>query len=106
MIRAGSLNEKIQVLGLETFKNVYGEMEDRYVLKCNTRAAVLQNSGTRTDENGETYYDYTKQFELRIYVPIDDYDHIMYDGKEYRIININRDKYQRKIVVDCEMVKK
>lgn len=103
---AGSLTEPIKILGVETFTNKYGEKQDRYTLKCNTRANVIQKSGTRIDENGQTFYDYIKQFEVRFYVPVGDYDHIEYEGREYRITNIDRNKKLRKIIIDTEIVKK
>lgn len=105
-MQAGRLNESIKILGVETCTNKYGEREDKYVLKYNTRAYIVQKSGTRIDENGQTYYDYIKQFEIRYYVPIGDYDHIEYDGHEYRITNIDRNRSQRKILIDTEMIRK
>lgn len=103
-MQAGLITEVIKVLGVETVTNKYGEKEDKYTLKYTTRANVVQKSANRTDENGQTFYDYIKQFEVRIYVPINEYDHIEYDGKEYRIINIDKNKKLRKIIIDTELV--
>ena len=87
-IRAGLLTELIIIKSPTSVVNEYGEKVQTYSVKYCTRARVSNNGGTRTTENDEIFYSYTKTFTVRSYVPVDERDIIKYDGKNYRIITI------------------
>ena len=88
MKRAGLLTKPIKVLTPITTINEFGEQVQEYRFKYRTRARVLHDSGTRTNENGEIFYPYQKTFNVRSYVPISEYDLVEYDRKRYRVITI------------------
>ena len=88
MKRAGLLTKRITILEPQSVKNAYGELVQKYVEKYHTRARVFDQSGDRTQENGEIYYAYNKTFQVRSYVPVNDIDLVSYNGKKYRITSI------------------
>lgn len=88
MKRAGLLTKPIKILTPVTTINEFGEQVQQYELKYRTRARVLHDSGTRTNENGEIFYPYQKTFNVRSYVPISEFDLVEFDKKRYRVITI------------------
>lgn len=66
---AGQYNEPIDIYRSQEVENDYGERVIEEVWICSTRAKVEYTSGTRTNENNEIVYDYTKTFYVRSYVP-------------------------------------
>lgn len=108
-MQAGLLDKTITILYKREVQNKYGEQTVTYgqteADQYKTRARVIQVSGNRTDQNNETFYTYIKRFEVRRYVPINEYDYILYNGKKYRILNIDdsNTSLQNK-VIDTELV--
>ena len=100
-MRAGLLTKPINILKPITEVNEYGEKVQQYELKYKTRARVLHNSGNRTTENGEIFYPYQKSFNIRSYVPINEYDLIEFENKRDRVITIDNrvEMYNDKLVI-------
>lgn len=88
-IRAGLLNEIIQILTPTSTVNEFGELVQTYNVSYTTRARVSHDSGTRSNENNEIFYNYSKTFTVRSYVPVNEFDLIQYNSKKYRIISID-----------------
>lgn len=88
-LRAGLLTQPIKILTPQSEINEYGEKVQEYKLKYTTRARVLHDNGTRENNNGEIFYPYQKTFNVRGYVPVDEFDLIEYKGKRYRITTID-----------------
>lgn len=101
---AGLLTEPIQILKLQVERNEYGEQMDYYKPCCTTRANITPVSGGRTDENYEVYYEHRYKFVVRLYVNVDDFDRILWNGKQYRIINIDENKRQNNKTIITELV--
>ena len=89
---AGNLNEPISVYYSYISKNVFGEEEDTLKHKFDTRACVWHRSGGRRLTNDSLVYDYSKTIQVRYYVDIDDFDIIKWEGKYYRILDIEPNK--------------
>ena len=103
-MRAGILNEIITVARLQESTNEFGEQFDAYVPCCNTRANVTPMSGGRTDDNNEIFYAHTYKFIVRRYVKIGDFDRILWNGKQYRVLNIDDDRTYNQKVINAELV--
>jgi len=103
-MRAGILNEKIQILKLVHETNEFGEAFDLYTPCCNTRAEVTPLSGGRTDENNEIFYAHTYRFVIRRYVKVGDFDRILWKGNQYRILNIDEDRIMNNKTINAELV--
>lgn len=99
-MKAGILNEQINIYGIVSIINRYGEQQDNLVLKCTTRANVSWNTGGRAIENNEIVYNYTKTFTVRSYVEVENVDFIEWQGMKYRIISIEKRRgYNGKIIL-------
>ena len=91
-MRAGLLNELIEIWKPTISINSVGEQTTTYSKNATIKARVLHASGNRTVENDEVVFPYTKNIQVRIYQDISDFDRVMYDGKLYRIQSIETDK--------------
>jgi head-tail adaptor len=105
-MRAGQLTELITILRHNVVVNEYGEQRDTYTSIGTTRANVEPLSGGRADVNSEIFYEHTYRFTIRKYVNIGDFDHIMWNNKEYRVLNIDDDRYLNQKVVNAELINK
>ena len=103
-MRAGLLTETIQIFEKELIVNEFGEETETWNLKYTTKARLIHNGGDRVIENSEVFFAHTKTFELRYYVPIGDYDRIVWENKKYRILNIEPNKAQMKLTVKTELI--
>ena len=54
----------------------------------------MHKGGNRTLSNDEVAYQYTKTFQVRHYIMVNEYDRIQWNGKIYRILDIEPDKQQ------------
>lgn len=104
MRRAGLLTEPIEILSVEKKRNDYGEETEIQKSKCNTRARVLHNKGGRKQENQEITYIYNKVFLVRYYVDIADFDLIRWNGKKYRVLDIEPDKVRQEKTIYTEQI--
>ncbi len=103
-MQAGILTENITIKRPTVTKNAYGEEVTEYAVIWNTRARLAHTGGGRTVENESIFYNKTKTFEVRDYVPIDYYDIIEWDNRKYRVIDIEPFKKQQKINIRTELI--
>ena len=101
---AGRLNEPIKIYHPTVVYNEYGEATEEYKELYITRARVDHNSGTRTVENNEIVFDYTKTFNVRSYVPVTNDDRIEWQGKMYRILTTQQRREYNDIMITAEMI--
>ena len=78
-MRAGLLNKIITIYNLVITKNEYGAETTTYQEKLKCRCRISDFGGGRTTQNSEIFYPYTKQFVVRRYQEIDDFDVIEYE---------------------------
>lgn len=91
-MNAGDLNEVIDVYEVTYTKNSFGEEVETIAKKLTTRACVWHRSGGRKMTNDSVVYDYSKTLQVRYYVNIDNHDLIFWEGKYYRILDIEPNK--------------
>jgi hypothetical protein len=103
-MRAGILTENITIKRPTVEKNAYGEEVVSYDTIWTTRARVVHTGGGRTVENESIFYNQTKTLEVRDYVPVDYYDIIEWDGRKYRVIDIEPFKAQQKTSIKIELI--
>ena len=106
-MHAGEFNKIIQIAKKTVELGEYTDHEVYQVVKT-TKACVRHLNGGRDIQNSEIFYSDQVQFIIRYYHDIDDEDHIIYDGREYRITNIFRDSDStvREIQINAELVNK
>ena len=64
---------------------------------------ILESSLIR-NANDEVAYQYTKTFQVRHYIMVNEYDRIQWNGKIYRILDIEPDKQQMLLTINVELV--
>lgn len=105
-MRAGLLKEKIEILRASIVKNSMGEDIETWNTVYTTRAKVENVSSNIETVNSELTYSYTKRFEVRFYVPIEDFDRLVWRGKIYRVISIDKDKPLMRTIINAELLLK
>lgn len=103
-MRAGLLTEEIEIIENVVTVNDFGEETEEWVSKYKTKARLVHDGGDRTIINGEIFYSNAKTFQVRYYVPIDDFDRIKWDNKIYRVRNIEPDKKKMNKTIKAELV--
>lgn len=103
-MRAGILTELITVLSPNIIVNEVGEQTTEYLPKLTTRANVNWKTGNRNIENNEIVFDYTKDFKVRYYVDINEFDRILWNNKQYRIISIEPNKHYQELNIIAEQI--
>lgn len=103
-MRAGLLTEVVDILRATISKNSFGEDVETWSVVYSTRARVEHVSSQLTTENSEAVYNFQKKITLRIYVPVREFDRIRWDGKEYRIVQLEKDKKQMQITIIADLI--
>lgn len=104
MANAGLFKEKIEIYREVKTQNQFGELVSSMQLVYTTMAKVTHMSGSRTVINSEIQFPYSKQFVVRKYVPVEDEDQILYNGKYYRILSIDPDPILWQQTILAELV--
>lgn len=103
-MRAGLLTEQIEIIKNVITANDFGEETEEWIPKYKTRARLVHDGGDRTIINGEIFYSHAKTFQIRYYVPVDDFDRIVWENKIYRILNIEPDKNKQNKTIKAELI--
>lgn len=103
-MRAGLLTENIEIYAPSATTNQFGEESTEYVLKASTKARVVNDNGNRNTHNYEISYSYSKTFQVRIYVNVNEWDRIKWEEKFYRITDINKSKETQSISIKGELI--
>lgn len=101
---AGTLNEFIDILQPIVVKNDFGEQKTVYEKKYSTRARLMHRGGNRVNENGDMTYNYTKQIQIRDKAPIKEYDIVVWNDKQYRILEIEPDKKAMALIITLDLI--
>jgi len=103
-MNAALLKDPIDIYALNTIKTEYGTIKTEYVLKYHTRAHVQFNSENMTVSEGEVWFPTNRTFIVRAYVPVTETDQIEWNGKRWRILSINMNKYYNDMEIQCTLV--
>lgn len=103
-MKAGLFATPCEILRKQVIEGDYRDKEvwtSVYRTKCN----FVWTAGARNIENQEIFYSNTATVTLRLYVPVEDEDHILIDGVEYRVISINKMKDTGHMHIVCNVEK-
>lgn len=103
-MRAGLLNHTVTVLKPVTETNEVGEQVTTYITKFTTKARLQHSISSRDMENTEIFFNYTEIFTFRMYHNIEEFDRILYLGKQYRIFRITPEPESMALTVYCELI--
>ena len=98
------LKQPIDIYELVVSKTEYGTIQTSYTLKYHTRSYVRFNSENMTVSEGEIFFPVNRTFIIRSYVPVTETDQIEFEGKRYRILSINKNKYYNNTEVNTVLI--
>lgn len=101
---AGLLKDRIEIWQPLVVRDEYGNQKTTYQFKTSTRAKIDNVKGERAEENDEVVYVYTKTFHVRIYVNVGDFDRIKWNGKFYRLLNIEPNKERQELKIETQLI--
>ena len=104
MAFAGIFNEPVEIYDFVKTKSSQGIITESMELVYSTRARVSHTGGSRTVINDEITTPYSKNFVLRIYVPVTDTSWIKYENKNYRVTSIDKDRENQQQVITTQLV--
>ena len=103
-MRAGLLTEQIEIWSKTLAVNEFGEEVEDWIKTYQTRARLVHDGGSRVVSNDEIVFTHSKTFQIREYVPINELDRILWNGKFYRILNIEPDDVQMNKTIKTELI--
>lgn len=103
-MQAHLLKNPIDIFELVTTKTEYGTIQTSYELKYHTRSYIRFNSENMAVSEGEIFFPVNRTFIVRSYVPVTETDQIEFEGKRYKILSINRNKYYNNTEVNCVLI--
>ena len=103
-MRAGLLKEVVEIKRAELVKNELGEETETWNTVYTTRARVENMNSSVENQNDELTYVFTKRFTMRFYVPVQEFDRILWRDKLYRVISIDKDIPLQQLVVTGELI--
>lgn len=103
-MRAGLLTEQIEIWSKQLTVNDFGEEVEDWIKTYQTRARLVHDGGSRVVSNDEILFTHSKTFQIRQYVPINELDRIFWNGKFYRILNIEPDRVQMNQTIKTELI--
>ena len=103
-MRAGLLTEQIEIWSKTLAVNGFGEEVEDWIKTYQTRARLVHDGGSRVVSNDEIVFTHSKTFQIREYVPINELDRILWNGKFYRILNIEPDRVQMNQTIKTELI--
>ncbi len=103
-MRAGSLREIITVQSQTITKDSFGSNNTVWGNKFTTRAQITTNSGNREVQNNEIVNTYTLTFTIRYYHEVEEANRILYNGKKYRILSVNKELVKQSVSIIGELI--
>ena len=99
------LRHPIEIYNVPIITSDYGpHKEGTPELMCRTKAHVIFNSENRTVSEGEVYYDLSRTFVVRHYIPVKEKNIIKYKDDFYRIISVQDNLYYNNKECICERI--
>lgn len=101
---AGNLRYYIEIYKPTLTEDEYGQQKETYTKVKATKADVIFGSGRKEEQNQEEIFTYPKTFVIRSYHTIMERYRIKFQGKMYRILNIDVDRRAGKISITTELI--
>lgn len=103
-MQAGLLTDIVTFLRSESTRDVMGGTCERWVKAFDKRARVQFKSGARKEVNSEVLNTSVITITIRYCKEISEKMRISYEGREYTISSINRDRKQQATVIEAEVI--
>lgn len=105
MARAALYNNYCEIYSCSWEGLEYGNVNRSYKHLRSTRCGVDNRPGSKTTENGEVVFDYSKTFYMRYYVPVLEGYMIKYQDKFYEVLSIVKDTFKGEMILECSLAK-
>lgn len=104
-MKAGLLNSIIAIEKPEVVSDEFGANILKWVNHIDrTRAKVTYSNGTRANENNEIIFTYEVIFTVRHYHSLTERMRILWEGRKYRILSIEKNKALQQQVIKTELI--
>jgi SPP1 family predicted phage head-tail adaptor len=103
-MRAGLLKDTITIQRKVVVETGYAGKKAEYQDYITTRAEVVHNGGNKRIDAGEIFTSYTVRFSIYIYHRITPDMVIIHEGVKYRILDINPQRAQQRIIITGEVI--
>lgn len=104
MLRAGSLNERVDILLPEVSRGNFGEQKVEFVKSKTVWADVVYQRGAQALTAGETWMSRSISVSMRDNSLVNDRCRLKWDGKNYAIESFNRSKSDGSISLVCNVI--
>lgn len=103
-MQSGLLTDIITFLHSETVRDTLGGTSEKWVKSFHKRARVQFKSGARKEINSEVRNTSVITVTIRYCKEISEKMRISYEGREYTVSSINRDRKQQSTVIEAEVI--
>jgi SPP1 family predicted phage head-tail adaptor len=103
-MRAGLLKDRITIQQKVIVETEYAGRQVGYRDYIMPRAEVVHNSGNKSVTAGEIVTLYTVRFSIYAYHKVTPDMIIIHEGVKYRILDINRQRSQQRIIITGEVI--
>lgn len=103
-LRAGLLREIVTFQRAEITRDAFGEQSTTWHDVLTTNARVVYGGGSRTERNNEVYNTFTVSIIVRSYHNINEQMRILFDGRYYSILSINREQHNQQITIIASVI--
>lgn len=104
-MRAGNLSSIICIETPKVETDDFGANRIQWVqFVSKSRARVSYSSGSRVNENNEITFAYEVIFTIRHYHKVNERMRILWEGRKYRILSIERNKALQQITIKTELI--
>lgn len=103
-MQAGVLNDIMYWKHPDVYQNDFGEQETVWSEPKKIRCSVKYNYLSRNNVNQDMVYDEETDFIIRYYHKICDYDIVIWNNDEYRILSIELEKDKQRKILRCQKI--
>ncbi|MBD5229553.1 MAG: phage head closure protein [Bacteroidales bacterium] len=82
----------------------FGSQTETWVKHIKTKADIIWDSGSRTNDNNETFYAWNMTFRIRYYHDVNEKMRIVWNNKRYRILSIMPDRIKQVKTIRTELI--
>nr|WP_302830099.1 phage head closure protein [uncultured Bacteroides sp.] len=103
-MQAGLLRDIVRFQEAQTQRDELGGLSDEWIDVFSKRAEVKFASGSRKMVNGEIFNPLAITCKIRFCRDVHEKMILMYEGRKYKIISINRDRVLQTTVIQAELI--
>lgn len=103
-MQAGTLKDILEIHRKFDYRNEYGEKTTEYVKIGSVRCCCVPLRGEREIQNNEIWFEYIKEFKVRLHTDIEEDDRIFYKGRWYVVTSLFEDMTKQTISLTTKRI--